>query len=177
MADLVDERAHGYEAPGPHGGWVVGRVLALPDGAPRFDAGRIVPEGRRESFAIRRRRASSGEAALVLRTDGGAEGSVRVTVERDGAPSSRVEAAVLPARAATAGTRSASRSGDVRGGDRVRDLRGARRASRLPRLAGPAGLPASANSAYAPGCSAVSGRPRGKAVSLARRMREDGRGA
>ena len=42
------ERAHGYAFPGPRGGWVVGAVLALPDGRQRFDAGRIVPEGKEE---------------------------------------------------------------------------------------------------------------------------------
>jgi hypothetical protein len=84
VADLVDERAHAYEAPAPRGGWVIGRVLPLADGTPRFDAGRIVPEGRAESFALRAQ-AFEGATALVLRTDGGGEGALRVTVEREGA--------------------------------------------------------------------------------------------
>jgi hypothetical protein len=83
VADLVGEAAHAYEAPFPRGGWVIGRVLALEGGAPRFDAGRIVPEGRRESFVLKQ--GCAGGAALVLRTDGGGEGEIAVTVERGGA--------------------------------------------------------------------------------------------
>jgi hypothetical protein len=79
VADLVDERAHGYEAPFPRGGFVTGSVLALADGRTRFDAGRIIPEGLSESFAVRPG-APPGMAALVLRTDGGDAGALRVTV-------------------------------------------------------------------------------------------------
>jgi hypothetical protein len=118
VGDLVDERAHGYEAPVPSGGWVVGNVLALADGTRRFDAGRIVPEGRAESFTVRAG-PSSGSAVLVLRTDGEGEGLVRVAVERGAA--ARVSYDVLvPRRAADAWHELRVLLGDVRSGDRVR---------------------------------------------------------
>jgi hypothetical protein len=118
VADLVDERAHAYEAPVPHGGWVVGRVLLL-GSAPRFDAGRIVPEGRAESFAIRARaNASNGSTALVLRTDGGGEGEIRVTVTRGGALVAERESALTP-RSDDRWHEIRVALGDVRGGDRV----------------------------------------------------------
>ncbi len=95
VGDLVDERDHGYAFPSPRGGWVVGQVLALADGNARFDAGRVVPEGREESFVIRAD-VARGPGVLVLRTDGGTAGHVRVTVERDGRTASTAEAAVPP---------------------------------------------------------------------------------
>ncbi len=120
VADLVSEAEHGYEAPFPRGGWVVGRVLPLEGGALRFDAGRIVPEGRGESFAIRAHRAgAAGPAALILRTDGGGEGEIRVRVERGGAAISE-RSAVLPARADDRWHEVRVVLGEVRAGDRVR---------------------------------------------------------
>jgi hypothetical protein len=83
VGDLVDERAHAYAAPVPAGGWVVGGALRLADGVVRFDAGRIVPEGRSEAFTLRAAPAT-GDALLVVRTDPGDEGAVRVTVLREG---------------------------------------------------------------------------------------------
>ncbi len=115
VGDLVSEREHAYEGSMPRGGWVVGRVLALA-GAPRFDAGRIVPEGRRESFAIRP--GAAGRAALVVRTDGGGEGEARVTVERSGAIVAD-RRAVLPERSDDRWHEVRVPLGDVRGGDRV----------------------------------------------------------
>ena len=120
VADLVDERAHDYEGSFPRGGWVVGRVLALGDGAPRFDAGRIVPQGRAESFAIHLLpAASNGTAALVLRTDGGGEGAIRVTVERSGTVVATRDAE-LPARPDDRWHEIHVPLGPVRDGDRVR---------------------------------------------------------
>jgi hypothetical protein len=52
VGDLIEERAHRYELPAPRGGWVIGAVLEA-QGRPRFDAGRIIPEGRREAFEVR----------------------------------------------------------------------------------------------------------------------------
>jgi hypothetical protein len=115
VADLVDERAHAYEAPVPRGGWVVGAVLPLPGGAPRFDAGRIVPEGRSESFAVR----ATGRVALVLRTDGGGPGAFRVTVEHAGAAVAGAEVP-LPERAGGRWHEVRASLGAVRAGDRVR---------------------------------------------------------
>ncbi len=120
VADLVDERAHDYEGSFPQGGWVIGRVLPLANGAPRFDAGRIVPEGRAESFAIRAASAASnGGAVLVLRTDGGGAGALRVTIERSGAVVATQEAD-LPARDDDRWHEIRIPLGPVREGDRVR---------------------------------------------------------
>ena len=52
MADVVSEEAHAYASPAPDGGWTLFDIRASADGTPRFDAGRIVPEGQEESFAI-----------------------------------------------------------------------------------------------------------------------------
>jgi hypothetical protein len=95
---------------------VVGSVLALADGTPRFDAGRIVPEGRSESFALR---PSRGPSTLVLRTDGGDEGALRVTLERSGAVVTTREVA-LPMRAAGRWHEIRIVLGDVPSGSRVR---------------------------------------------------------
>jgi hypothetical protein len=123
VADLIDERAHAYVLP-ERGGWVVGAVLALGDGRPRFDAGRIVPEGTRESFTVRS--ASTGDASLVLRTDGGREGLLRVTLERGGAMVI-VRDVELGARAADRWHEVRAPLGEVSAGDRVgvRSVRGA----------------------------------------------------
>jgi hypothetical protein len=118
VADLVDERAHGYEAPVPNGGWVVGNVLALADGTPRFDAGRIIPEGRAESFTVRAA-PSSGAAVLILRTDGDGDGLVRVTVHRGGRVQTSYDS-LVPPRRADVWYELELRVGDVRAGDRVR---------------------------------------------------------
>jgi len=117
VADLVDERAHGYTFSAPRGGWVIGAVLALPDGRRRFDAGRIVPEGKSESFVIRA--PSAGEAVLVLRTDGGGEIVLRVTVERDGRDVV-VREAIVPPRDGGRWHHVRVELGEARSGDRVR---------------------------------------------------------
>ena len=119
VADLVDERAHDYEAPVPRGGWVVGSVLALGEGTRRFDAGRIVPEGRSESFELHLASGAAGPAALVLRTDGGAEGALRVTVER-GDASVEAHDVALPARMPDRWHEIRVPLGALRDGDRVR---------------------------------------------------------
>ena len=91
VADLVDERAHRYEVSAPQGGWVIGAVLAdgrgeregKGTGKPRFDAGRIVPEGRHDAFVIDAR-VERRDAVIVFRTNGGGPGSLRVDIERAG---------------------------------------------------------------------------------------------
>ncbi|AUX21336.1 hypothetical protein SOCEGT47_018180 [Sorangium cellulosum] len=80
IADLIDERAHRYAFPTPRGGWVVGAVLQDDRGAPRFDAGRLIPEGREQSFTIGQ--VARGPAVLALRTDGGGPSAIGVAVER-----------------------------------------------------------------------------------------------
>jgi hypothetical protein len=117
VGDLIDERDHAYEMPAPRGGWVIGRVLPRADGAPRFDAGRIVPEGRGESFVLSA--ASKGSAVLVLRTDGGSEGALRVTVERAGLASFTREVS-LAARPDDRWHEISISIGEIRRGDRVR---------------------------------------------------------
>lgn len=79
VADLVDERAHGYEFPHPRGGWVIGAALRDASGRMRWDAGRIVPQGQTESFWVAKD-VPPGPATLVLRTDGGGPSRIRVHV-------------------------------------------------------------------------------------------------
>lgn len=85
VADLVDERAHGVALPGPGAGWVVASVRDR-GGAPRWDAGRILPPGRALTFTV-----GGDEPAtrLAIRTDRPA----RAIVERivDGAATRVVE--------------------------------------------------------------------------------------
>ncbi|WP_437489210.1 hypothetical protein WME75_10265 [Sorangium sp. So ce1014] len=102
IADLVDERAHRYAFPSPRGGWVIGALLPGggggdgADSAPRFDAGRLIPEGREQSFAIGSVAAiPRGPAVLVLRTDGGGPIALGVAVAAGGEV--RVEVAERPA--------------------------------------------------------------------------------
>jgi hypothetical protein len=120
VADLVEEKAHRYEVPAPRGGWVIGEVLADPAraGKQRFDAGRIVPEGRADAFVVDARVARR-DAVIVFRTNGGGAGRVRVDIERGGNVVESREVA-YPARAG--GSWSEVRVGvsDVGGGDRVR---------------------------------------------------------
>jgi hypothetical protein len=122
-ADLISERAHAYEASFPRGGWVIGAVLLDERGARRFDAGRIVPEGRSEAFTVNAS-VPRGPASLVMRTDAGGEITLRVAVEREGreAISTLV---VVPPR--PGGNGPADRwfeirvsIADISGGDRVR---------------------------------------------------------
>jgi hypothetical protein len=119
VADLVDERDHAYEMPVPDGGWVVSNVLALADGTRRFDAGRIIPEGRAEAFTIRGRAPGAGPAVLVVRTDGDGDGQVRVTVERGNAVRQSRDARIPP-RAADRWYELDVLVGEVAWGDRVR---------------------------------------------------------
>ncbi|AKT37321.1 hypothetical protein [Chondromyces crocatus] len=67
VADLMSERAHGYQHPRPQGGFVAFNVLPepLPGGSDRFDAGRVIHGGRSESAKMR---APAGAGRLVART-------------------------------------------------------------------------------------------------------------
>ncbi len=117
VADLVDERAHRYEISAPRGGWVIGAVLADATGKSRFDAGRIVPEGRRDAFVI----AASvprDRAKLIFRTNGGGPGIVRVEVERAGNVVASREIAI-PERAADRWSEALAEVETIGGGDRV----------------------------------------------------------
>ena len=121
VADLVDERAHRYEVSAPQGGWVIGAVLATGDekgsGKPRFDAGRIVPEGRQDAFIVDARVARR-DAVIVLRTNGGGPGRLRVDIERAGKIVGSREVG-YPARPADRWSEVRVGVDDVGGGDRV----------------------------------------------------------
>lgn len=70
VADVVDEEAHGYVAPLPHGGWTTLDVLEDPQTTKRrFDGGRTIPEGARESFVV----AASSSEPVILRVRVNAE--------------------------------------------------------------------------------------------------------
>ncbi|WP_437726832.1 hypothetical protein [Sorangium sp. So ce861] len=124
IADLIDERAHGYAFPSPRGGWVIGAVLpgggdgAGGDGAPRFDAGRLIPEGREQSFTIGAAAAiARGPAVLALRTDGGGPIALGVAALRDAGGEARVE---VPERPADRWSEIRVPLRDVMPGDRIR---------------------------------------------------------
>lgn len=95
VADLIDERAHAYEPSFPRGGWVIGDVRLDDRGERRFDAGRIIPEGRSESFVVRAP-PERGPATLVLRTDKGGEIGLRIFIERAGVEVSTTPVVVPP---------------------------------------------------------------------------------
>jgi hypothetical protein len=118
VADLVDERAHGYAFPRPAAGWVIGAILQDGAGRARFDAGRIVPEGRAEEFSLARG-TSKGPATLSLRTDGGGPSAIRVEVLR-GDVVTFARAIDLPARDEAAWFEVSLAVPDAAGGDRVR---------------------------------------------------------
>lgn len=80
VGDVVDEEAHRYIPPTPHGGWAVLDVLADGLVEKRFDGGRVIPSGAAESFVVRR--GSSRPVLLRLRTDAGAKG-IRVRTKYD----------------------------------------------------------------------------------------------
>jgi hypothetical protein len=66
VADLVDERDHDLQLPGPGAGWVVASARTIAGGAQRWDAGRILPAGRSIAWTV------GGEARgsrLVVRSD------------------------------------------------------------------------------------------------------------
>jgi len=102
VADLVDERAHGYQFPAPRGGWVSAATLRdtrLAGDQPRHDAGRIIPRGKRESFVLRQR-LGRGAARLLVRTDrdGAATPTVLIEVWRAGRLVTQTRARLPPRR-------------------------------------------------------------------------------
>ncbi len=120
VGDLVSERAHRYEVSAPRGGWVIGDVLAEGNGQGkklRFDAGRIVPEGRRDAFVVDARVARR-DAVLIFRTNGGGAGKIRVEIERAGRIHEAREVE-YPGRPADRWSEVRVGLDDVGGGDRV----------------------------------------------------------
>jgi hypothetical protein len=88
VADLVNEKEHGYAFPHPQAGFVDFRVLSDPADRSRdlFDAGRVIPEGRTETARVL---APEGRGRLVVRT--AAAQPAKVEVRADGAPIGRLE--------------------------------------------------------------------------------------
>jgi hypothetical protein len=74
VGDVIDEAAHGYAPPLPHGGWTTLDVLTAPSGMRRFDGGRTIPDGMTESFVVAR--GASGAIVVRVRVDDGAHGIV-----------------------------------------------------------------------------------------------------
>lgn len=74
VADVIDEAAHGYAPPTPHGGWTTLDVLVDAAGAKRFDGGRTIPDGKAESFTTTA--TARGALTLRVRIDAGARGIV-----------------------------------------------------------------------------------------------------
>jgi len=79
VADLVSEKAHGYQFPRPAGGWTDMHILPDPSDArvDMFDAGRRLAGGRSETFTMRNL-VPGKPAHLVFRT--APEGKSKITV-------------------------------------------------------------------------------------------------
>ncbi|MBK9266324.1 MAG: hypothetical protein IPM54_41875 [Polyangiaceae bacterium] len=118
VGDLVSERAHRYAFPRPQGGWIIGTAWKDAQRQKRYDAGRIIPEGRTEAFTLSSS-ISPGPARLVLRTDLDAPATIRVELLRSDEVVFREERAI-GARIAESWGEVIFDLADVRGGDRVR---------------------------------------------------------
>lgn len=85
VADVIDEGAHAYAPPLPHGGWTTLDVLTDASGARRFDGGRTIPDGKSETFVVKNN--ASGPVVLRVRIDAGARGILlrtsRATTAKD----------------------------------------------------------------------------------------------
>jgi hypothetical protein len=117
MGDLVSERAHRYAFPRPRGGWVIGGAFNDAAGRRRHDAGRIIPQGRTESFTLLSS-ISRGPATLVLRTDADAPCTIRIESSRAGQIVFRGEL-IIGARSAESWNEPKIELPDVAGGDNV----------------------------------------------------------
>jgi hypothetical protein len=82
VGDVIDEDAHRYSPPLPHGGWTTLDVLADGSGTRRFDGGRTIPDGAGESFVVNH--AATGPLTLRVRIDAGARGITLRTGARSG---------------------------------------------------------------------------------------------
>ncbi len=125
VADVVSEGEHRYESPAPRGGWTLFDVRETGTGTARFDAGRIIPEGQEESFAVTA--PARPYAVLVLRVDE-SPAEARVVVDSELAPPVTVPLE-LPALATKRrwGLARAVLPAGLRAGDRlhVQTIRGA----------------------------------------------------
>lgn len=80
IGDVIDEAAHAYVAPLPHGGWTTLDVLVDETGARRFDGGRTIPDGMSESFVAKH--GATGPLVLEVRIDAGARGTIVLRTSR-----------------------------------------------------------------------------------------------
>jgi hypothetical protein len=80
VADLVSEKEHAYEFPHPGAGFIDMKVLPDPDNRAEemFDAGRRIPEGKRERFRVRAE--PNRPSRLIVRTAPERPGRVDVIV-------------------------------------------------------------------------------------------------
>lgn len=74
VADVIDEGAHHYLPPLPHGGWTTLDVLSDELDTKRFDGGRTIPDHAQESFVVNH--SAAGPLTLRVRIDRGARGIV-----------------------------------------------------------------------------------------------------
>lgn len=116
VADLVDERAHGYVLPGPGAGYAIGAVRDDATHTPRWDGGRIVPDGVTESFVVPDA-VPAGPALLLVRSDT-AGARVHAEVQRFGQTVGLAER-VVEGGANGAWVECPVPFFDVRGGDRI----------------------------------------------------------
>jgi hypothetical protein len=82
VADVISEAEHAYVSPVPNGGWTTLDILADEHGARRFDGGRTIPAGGRESFIVTRSTASP-QVDIVVRVDAETRGLHVVTPRGD----------------------------------------------------------------------------------------------
>ncbi len=80
VADLIDEKKHGYVFPHPAGGFVDFRVLPDPERPEDdlFDAGRVIAPGQRETMRVT---LPSGARRLVLRSPPEIKAKVDVRID------------------------------------------------------------------------------------------------
>lgn len=69
VADIVSEKAHRYQAPLPEA-HAISDIFVDQRGERRFDGGRVIPEGKTESFVVNN--AGGGRGRIVVRVDAGA---------------------------------------------------------------------------------------------------------
>jgi hypothetical protein len=68
VADVISEAEHAYASPAPNGGWTTLDILADETGTSRFDGGRTIPAGGRESFVVAKT-SSAREVMILVRVD------------------------------------------------------------------------------------------------------------
>lgn len=118
IGDLISERNHHYNFSKPRSGWIIGTALKDSQGRLRYDAGRIIPQGRSESFIL----LSSmprGPANLILRTDADSICKISIEILRFGQVMWRGEQ-TLDARVGDVWNEPRVELPDVMGGDTVR---------------------------------------------------------